>query len=454
MVFQRILRQIAGGDASQALPVQRIFHTWWPLALSWLLMAMEGPAISATMARLANPEITLAAYGGVVFPLALIIEAPVIMLLSASVALCKDLPSFKKVYRFMMITGAGLTLLHVLIAFTPLYDVVVLRILRVPVEIVAPARIGLMLMTPWTWSIAYRRFQQGILIRYGHSKAVGTGTLVRLSTLGGLLFAGYLVGNIPGIIVGTGAEAAAVMAEAAYAGWRARPVLHNQIVAQPIQEPLSWRQFYAFYIPLVFTSLLGLLWNSIGSAAISRMVRPLDSLAVWPVVTGLLFMLRSPGLAYNEVVVALLDQKGSSYSLRRFAWLIGSVNMVIQLLFTATPLAYFWFGTLSGLRPDLAQMAQMAFWLGLPLPIFSILQSWFQGAILFGKHTGGIPESVTVFLVTILIVLFVGINQQWVGLYVAMAAFTLANGTQAGWLWLRSRRVIGRIRMRDAAELS
>ena len=50
-------------------------------------MGAEGPAIAAVVARLPNPRINLAAYGGIVFPLALIIESPIIMLLAASVAL-------------------------------------------------------------------------------------------------------------------------------------------------------------------------------------------------------------------------------------------------------------------------------------------------------------------------------------------------------------------------------
>ncbi len=162
------------------LPLSRIFRTWWPLAASWALMGAELPALSATIARLPNPEINLAAYGGIVFPIALIIEAPIIMLLAASTALSKDWDSYQKLRRFMMAAGASLTALHVLIAFTPLYYFIVERILGAPTAIVEPGRIGLMIMTPWTWSIAYRRFNQGVLIRFGHSKAVGVGTMVRL----------------------------------------------------------------------------------------------------------------------------------------------------------------------------------------------------------------------------------------------------------------------------------
>jgi len=76
------------------LPLTTIHRTWWPLAASWLLMAMELPALSAVVARLPNPQINLAAWGGVVFPVSLIIEAPIIMLLAASTALSKDMASY------------------------------------------------------------------------------------------------------------------------------------------------------------------------------------------------------------------------------------------------------------------------------------------------------------------------------------------------------------------------
>ena len=183
--------------------MQRIIRTWWPLAASWMLMAAELPALSAVVARLPNPSINLAAYGGVIFPLALIIESPILMLLSASTALSKDWASYRKIWRFMMVTSAVMTGLHLLLVFTPLYYVVVRGILGVPEVIVEPARIGLMIMTPWTWAIVYRRYHQGVLIRFGHSKAVGAGTVMRLSANGLVLLIGYSLGTVSGIVVAT-----------------------------------------------------------------------------------------------------------------------------------------------------------------------------------------------------------------------------------------------------------
>ncbi len=424
-----------------SLKLETVIKTWWPLAFSWLLMGAEGPAISAVIARLDNPRINLAAYGGVVFPLALIIESPIIMLLSASVALSKDWASYRLVRSYMMVAGALLTALHALIAFTPLYYIVVEGILGVPKAIVEPARIGLCIMLPWTWTIAYRRFNQGILIRFGRSRAVGAGSLVRLSADLSVLAVGLAIGTLPGIVVATLAVAAGVTSEAIFAGIKVQPVLRNELaVAPPVQPPLTYRAFFAFYIPLVFTSLLSLIAQPMGSAALSRMPNPVSSLAVWPVVTGLVFMVRGLGIAFNEVVVALLDEPGSRPVLRRFTVMLIASTSAILFLLAATPLGQLWFAGVSALPPDLVILATTALWLALPMPALSTMQSWFQGRLLYSRQTRAITESVVVFLGLAIAVLVAGV--VWggmTGLYVGVVGLVLSTAGQTVWLGARAR---------------
>ena len=426
---------------SSPLTVRRIVRTWWPLAASWLLMGAELPVLSAVVARLADPEINLAAYGGVVFPLALVIESPIIMLLAASTALSRDWGSYVKLHRFMMLTSASLTALHALIAFTPLYYVVVRGVLGAPAEIVEPARLGLMIMLPWTWAIAYRRFNQGVLIRFGHSRAVGVGTVIRLISDGAVLLTGYLVGVLPGVVVATSAVAAGVVSEAVYTGLRVRPVLRYELRGQPaVGPPLTYRAFFLFYIPLVFTSLLSLLVQPIGSAALSRMPDALASLAIWPVVTGLVFMLRGLGIAFNEVVVALLDEPRSAAALSRFTAILATLTTAGLLVIAATPLSHFWFAGVSALSPRLAALAGGALWLALPMPALSAAQSWYQGAILHSRRTRGITEAVAVFLLVNGVILFAGV--AWggaTGLYVGLMSMVISTLLQTGWLWQCSR---------------
>jgi len=440
-----------GFTALSGLHFRKIFTSWWPLAASWLFMSLELPALSAVIARLPNPDINLAAYGGVVFPLALIFESPIIMLLAASTALSKDYASYQRLRAYTMRAGLALTAIHVLVAFTPLYDIVVGQIIGAPHEIIEPARLGLMIMTPWSWSIAYRRFNQGALIRAGRSKAVGLGTAVRLTADLSVLALGYSYGRLPGIVVGASAVAAGVICEAIYAGLVVRPVLRDELSLAPtVEPPLTWRIFSAFYIPLVMTSLLSLLANPIGSAALSRMPLALESLAVWPVITGLIFIFRSLGIAYNEVVVALLDNHGAYPHLNRFAHLLAASLTLCLFVVAATPVSHLWFQNISALSPELSGLAQYALWFALPLPALSVLQSWYQGAILYSKRTHSITESVVIYLLTSLVVLVSGLTfRRFAGLNIGILALTLSVATQTGWLWLRSRPVRRALDLRD-----
>jgi hypothetical protein len=375
------------------------------------------------------------------------------MLLAASTALSKDWDSYVRLRRYMMAAGAVLTGLHILVAFTPLYYVIVRDLIGAPVEILEPVHTGLRIFLPWTWSIAYRRFNQGVLIRFGRSGAVGTGTIVRLSANVIVLAIGYMTHRIPGIVVGTCAVAAGVMSEALFAGLVVRPVLRGALRQAPqVDHPMTLWTFLEFYFPLAMMQLLFLLAQPFGSAAISRMPMALQSLAVWPVVSGLVFLFRSLGIAYNEVVVALLDEPGSSTNLRRFStWLAGIMTLALLVL-AATPLSRFWLQTLSALPPELATLGQRGIWLALPQPALAVYQSWYQGAILHGKQTRGISEAVVVYLASMAILLIVSVIWgRFVGLNAVLTAISISLALQTVWLWIRSRPVRQAVAMRDGS---
>jgi hypothetical protein len=431
--------------------MRRIVTAWWPLALSWLLMAAEGPSLAAVAARLPNPEINLAAFGGIVYPLALIIEAPIIMLLSASTALSRDSDSYYKLKRYMMIMGGVLTAVHALVAFTPLYDLVVVQLIRPPAEIVEPARLGLMILVPWSWAIGYRRFKQGVLIRFGHSRSVGLGSLVRLTADGIVLAVGYMIGTIPGTVVAAAALSVGVMSEAIFAGVRAQRVIENQLrEADSVEKTLTLHSFVDFYTPLAMTSLLRLLAEPLSSAALSRMPRALDSLAVWSIVSGFIFLLRSFGMAYSEVVIALLDEPRSSRGLRRFMILLTGAVSLMLLIVAATPLSTIWFERITGLRPELAAFSSRGLWVALLMPGINVLQSWYQGLLVFSRRTRAITEAVAIYLVISSALLLTGaVTDRVAGLYVGLAAISIGRLMQTVWLWHRSRPAMKRVEERD-----
>lgn len=424
-----------------SLTMTKVVKTWLPLFGSWLMMSLELPVINAIIARLVNPEINLAAYGGIVYPIALTIEAPVIMLLAASTALSRDWTSYQRLKKITLIMGGILSLLHLVIAVTPIYDFIVTVFLNAPQEIIEPARRGLLLLSPWTLAIAFRRFQQGAMIRFNKAHMVGEVTMVRLLTVGLVLIVGLMLKSIPGASLAGLAQGLAVSAEAIFAGIRARKIRTEIKSAPPADKPLTIKRFITFYIPLAATSSLWLLWQPLISAAVSRMPNPLESLAIWSVLTGLLFIFRSPGVAYNEAVVALLEVPQSFPVLRKFANLSAIIIFAIAVGFVFTPASNFWFSVIANLSAEKVTIAKMALSLGIPLTVLQMYISFFQGIIVNHEKTGPVAEAVVLFLISLLGVLISGvITGNYKGVYVASAAFTAAHLAQVLWLILRSRK--------------
>lgn len=418
------------------LTIREVFSTWLPLAASWAVMGMELPLVSAIMARQPDPELHLAAYGGVVLPVALIVEAPVIMLLAASVALARDQASYRLLYRFMMLLGAGLTALHALLAFTPLFDIVLMPLLDPPAGVIEPARLGLKIMLTWTWAIGFRRFKQGLLIRFNRSHHVSIGTALRLVAVALVASLAAFVFGAPGIVTAAASIAIGVTVEAAYSGWAARPVLAGPLRrAKTVVPALTLPAFLTFFTPLVLTSLLSLMIQPIGSAAMARMPQALESLAVWPVVSGLLFILRAVGFALNEVVVALLDRPGAYRALRRFTLLLALGLLAVTALVAFTPLSRVWFADLSGLSPELTALAIVGFAWSLAWPSLDALRNLVQGVAVYARRTGAISWSMVLFIAVTGVILGFGVvTQRFAALPVAVTAFVVASAVQLVWL--------------------
>ncbi|MCB0099014.1 MAG: hypothetical protein KDE46_24945 [Caldilineaceae bacterium] len=433
-----------GGSSisSPTLSMRKVIQTWWPLAAGWLVMTIEIPLLAAFVARAADPKVHLAAWG-MLFPIVLILASPVMMLLAASTTLCKDWQAFTTVRRYMYIIAAGLTALHALLAFTPLFELVVVDFIAPPAEIVEPVRMGLRAMLPWSFCLGFRRFNYGILIRAGHTQVVTMGAVTRVcgTLLMALLL--FMLDGIPGALIAAGGIVFGVITEAVYAGIQTRPVLRNELRHAPrLAEPLTLPIFRAFYLPLVMTSLLQIAVQPVVTAALSRMPQPLDSLATWPVLYGLIIIFMSVSMASIEAIVVLLDEPGAPATLRRFMTRLAITMCSLLIVLNATPLAELWFTNISALPTALVHPAHMALWLALPIPALAAFEALFQGTLMHRRRTRGITEAVLLGLTLIGCVLMAGVLWGEIpGIYVGMGALSLAYVGRAGWLWQRSSRI-------------
>jgi hypothetical protein len=400
--------------------------------------------VIAIVARLPDPEVNLAALGGIVRAVTFAIESPLLALLTASAALSQDWDSYRRLGRFAAWGVGLLTLVHAAIAFTPLYDLVVTGLISAPPEIVEPGRYGLMLTVPFLAAVAYRRFNQGMLIRFGRSGSVAVGTVLRLALNTLVMMMGYALKSIPGALVAAAAMTAGVWIEAGYAALRARPVVRSELRETRLDgPPLTFKRFLAFYAPLATTNIAMFVLQPITSAALSRMPSALVSLAVFPAAFSVAFLLASGGTALVEVVVTLLDRLDAVPRLRHFTLLLAGGTFLLTLAMAATPLGEFWFGTVSGLSPTLFTPARRAMWLVLPYPVAIVVQGAYQGILTYARRTRAITEAVMLSSVVTLAVLAIGVVWGQVpGTYVGVAAFSLGALAQAFWLRRRGQPIL------------
>ena len=392
------------------------------------MMAAEGPFLAAIIARLPSPEFNLGAYG-VAFALAILIEAPVIMLMSAATSLVKDRISYLKMRNFSRGLILGTTLLLLIVLVPGVYRWLTETLLQLPTEVADLTYGALWFFLPWPSAIGYRRFLQGVLIRAGKTRLVAMGTLIRLFAMTVAALLGYLLLDIPGAWIGGLALGTGVTVEAIAARFMAaetvRELLAEETDSGYTGHTVTYRAIAIFYLPLALTSMIGLTIQPLLTFFMGRSVAPVESLAVYPVVHSLSFFFRSMGFAYQDAAIALIGEQFEHYrELRRFCFTLGAVATAGLALGAFTPLFQLWFITLSGLTPELTSFALIPARIIVPLPFLSVLLSFQRAILVEGRRTQHITWA-SVIEVTAVAVLFLtlGFGFEVVGATAAFTAF-------------------------------
>ena len=419
---------------------------WIPLAATWVMMASEGPFLAAVIARLPEPTFNLAAHG-VAFAVGILIEAPVIMLMSAATSIVRDEVSFRKLRNFSYALCLGATLALLVVLIPPVYDLLIGSVMGVPEPVAEITYGALWFFLPWPGAIGYRRFLQGVLIRSGKTKLVAYGTVIRLLAMVAAALFGYFALDMPGAWVGALSLATGVVAEAIAARLMVADTVRAILAGAwnvGAQGDIRYRDIARFYFPLALTSLIGLSVQPMLTFFMGRSVAPVQSLAVFPVVHSLSFFFRSMGLAFQDTAIALMGEGFRHYpELRRFGAYLGAATTAGLALVTFTPLSHLYFVTISGLSSELADFALTPARVIVLLPAMSVLLSM-QRAILVESRTthhitaASATEVATVALVFVLLGWGVGL----VGATAAFSAFVAGRAASNAYLALKCRGVV------------
>ncbi len=413
----------------EPLSYKKILKFWIPLSATWLMMSVEGPFLTALIARMPNPEFNLAAYG-VAFALALIIESPVIMMMSASVALVRNKYSFYKLRNFVYSVNFLITLFIIILIIPPVFYFLTIELMNLPPEVAVLTHKAVILLIPWPAAIGYRRFYQGIMISGNATRRVAYGTIIRMSSMFFVAVMLIPFSKLDGVVVGASALSAGVVMEALASRIMANKFVKNVKLnlTNDSSTNLSYKEIVKFYYPLALTSFISLGIHPVVTFFMGQSNRALESLAVLPVLNSLVFFFRSFGLSFQEVGVALMGGNKNYYKLRNFAFVLGIAVVSSLGLISFTPLSDIWFQKVSGLSAQLSEFSKFPLMLYTIFPATTVFISFQRAILVFYRKTNPITYATIIEVVGIIITLIITIKFfSMIGVIAAIIAYTLGR---------------------------
>jgi len=361
-----------------------ITRLWYPLALTWLMMSIEGPFIVAVIGRLPDPTPNLAAFS-VAFAIAMLVESPIMMLLSAGAALGNSRPQYERLFRFASVLNILLSLVMAVIGIPAVFMRLNRLFWNLPPEVSRLVQGAVWLLIPWPAAIGYRRLWQGILIARGQSRLVTAGTVVRLLSMGLCAVGLGAFSEWPGSWIGAASLSAGVIGEMLAA--RLWADSHLKKLPQKSSQPaLTMGGLWRFYAPLLLTSVIHVALTPLLTFLMARGPSALPSLAVFPAVSSTVFVFSCLGVAYQEVVIVLMGTR-----LKRWLWSYATGIAIASsagLAIAAWPdLSSWWLRILYELPLALSPMAQKGLLLSIVTPFMVALLAYYKGVFIHSGYT-------------------------------------------------------------------
>lgn len=430
--------------SSTGLSYREVGRAFFPLGVSWLLMAVEAPVCTRIAFSLPNAEVNVSAILAM-FSLALLIESPIIDLLGTATTLARNRPSYTAIRGFALGLMALCGLVHGVVALPPVFEFVAYRMAGLSPEVGSVVHVPFATMLLWSPLIGWRRFKQGVLIRAGKSRQVGVGTIVRLGTLVLVGSALAATGTMEGAQVAAAALVSSVGAEALAVHLLARPAVRGMPVGG---EPPSLRRLVGFHAPLTLATLVQLMMFGVMVPSLARLPDPVTSMASWQALASVAFLAQTATFALPEVVIALADRPRSWPVLRSFCAGVGSGLSVLVLLCVATGAQHWLFSQLLGTTERVAAVASAGLaWMAV-LPALRAVGNLYRGFLTAEGVTVARLVAIGAGAAVMAGVLALGIASRWQGVTTAVAAVVasaVAEGVALALLWNRRKAMVRRL---------
>jgi progressive ankylosis protein len=279
------------------------------------------------------------------------------------------------------------------------------------------------------------------------TRMVGIGTAVRVVTVAlvGILL--YLYAPMHGAAIGATALVCSVATESIFIHFVSRHAIRLHLAHdRPTDDavtPLTYRKLIGFHLPLTLTTMVMMLGFPTVLRALHASPDPVLADASWQVCISLLFLLRTITFALPEVVITLYRDRQTASALLRFCLGVGLVTSGTLLLLATTRLDVLFFERVLLAKPEVAEMAHIAFMAGALMPFIGSLQSYVRGMLTAHHLTAARLFAVSVAITVLGLMLYIGVRSEWKGVITAAVAITASMSAELlvlAWSWRRGSR--------------
>jgi hypothetical protein len=259
-----------------------------------------------------------------------------------------------------------------------------------------------------------------------------------------VLGAGVIWPVLPGVTLGALALSASVVVESLVNTMWAMPVIRR--LPRDAEDALTIPAIIRFSTPLAVTDVMRTLGRPAVAAGVSRALLPQVSLAAWPVATSLIMLIGAGAMSFQEMTVAVIEDRDSYLRVRRFILSVGLALSLLTAAIVTTPLIRVLLGSIVGLPGPLQPHVVLGMRILMPLPLLMAVRNLLRGVLIRQRFTSPIQVAMVASLVVLAAALAAGVLAGWSGVTVAATAMLSAQAAEVLVLYPFFRGVLRELR--------
>lgn len=418
--------------------MKKIFLFWLSLALTSFAMSLESPICTSVISSLENSKINLAAFG-VTFAFSLFLQSPVSRIMSLPLMFIEDRQSYLKVRQFAFILSTSISLLFLLAVTEPVFNNIIIPLLGLSPELSGLVKGGLLSWIPIPILMGLRRFYQGVLLCAHEPRKISIATFSRLVTLIVIIHLLRQVGGFSGVQLGVLSIQVGMFFELVLSWIFARPQVAEFLSKERVgnSTDLSLKGIVKVFFPLAVSTVVAMSNGAILAAFTARGQLPIESLALLPIIFGLLNPFAWSSFAIQDSTHALIAKTKEIYPLvKKFSYIMGLALSLMLLLVGLTPLSDYYLLEINHLSDNMFALTPFPVLFIPIIPFTMAMKNFYRGAIIAEGRTKllMISESFEIFLL-ITIFLFLIYTFSAPAINLAMISLWLASFINLGMLW-------------------